>query len=127
MIQKNTLSSDHEWIEVIHACLSSGLSIREWCRTSGISRNSLYYHIRKLRAMGHYFTYPSKGDTCEQEVVPLVIVENGSSSNEYRSSQMPRGIAASISIGNICIDIHNDASSTTIRDILSALTGGLPC
>ena len=52
MIQKNTLSSDHEWMEVIRVCRSSGLSVREWCRTSGISRNSLYYHIRKLRAMG---------------------------------------------------------------------------
>ena len=58
---------------------------------------------------------------------PLAIVESGSLSNECRSSQMAGGIAASIAIGNICVDIYNGAGSATIRDILSALTGGLPC
>ena len=127
MIQKNTLSSDHEWMEVIRVCRSSGLSVRDWCRTSGISRNSLYYHIRKLRAMGYDPACLPGDGTCEQEVVPLAIVESGSLSNECRSSQMAGGIAASIAIGNICVDIYNGAGSATIRDILSALTGGLPC
>lgn len=127
MIQKNTLSSDHEWMEVIRVCRSSGLSVREWCRTSGISRNSLYYHIRKLRAMGYDPACLPGDGTCEQEVVPLAIVESGSLSNECRSSQMAGGIAASIAIGNIYVDIYNGAGSATIRDILSALTGGLPC
>ena len=106
MIQKNTLSSDHEWMEVIRVCRSSGLSVREWCRTSGISRNSLYYHIRKLRAMGYDPACLPGDGTCEQEVVPLAIVESGSLSNECRSSQMaggspqvsPSGTSASISI-----------------------------
>lgn len=77
--------------------------------------------------MGYDPTCLPGDGTCEQEVVPLAIVESGSLSNECRSSQMAGGIAASIAIGNICVDIYNGAGSATIRDILSALTGGLPC
>ena len=37
------------WAMVIQECSNSGLSNREFCRQRGISENTFYYWLRKLR------------------------------------------------------------------------------
>ena len=69
-------STDQEWFNAIRECRSGSLSDKEWCKTSGISRNSLYYHIRKLRRKGYDIPQPSRArGTCDkQEVIPLTFI-----------------------------------------------------
>lgn len=122
------LQSDQEWINIIRECHSSGLSARKWCKVSGVSRNSLNYHIRKLREKGYDIPVMIKNDSAyiKQEVVPLVIRDDQVLS-ENRSPSLKNGsVAARIFIGNACAEIFDGASGSTIREILCTL-GGLPC
>lgn len=43
--------SYRHWLGLITECRASGLSDRQWCRQNNISRNRLYYYLRKLRAL----------------------------------------------------------------------------
>jgi putative transposase len=38
-----------QWAKIIQARLDSGQSIKEFCRTNGISRNAYFYWQKKLR------------------------------------------------------------------------------
>lgn len=129
MKRKENLNTDQDWFEAIRECRAGSLSDRDWCEVNGISRNSLYYHIKKLRNKGYYIPKPARtSSTCtKQEVIPLVFNEEiYPPENCQINSPENTKIAASVLTGNLCINIHDGASGATIRDILSAL-GGLPC
>ena len=38
-----------QWAQIVKERVDSGLSVDEFCVTTGISRNSYYYRLRKLR------------------------------------------------------------------------------
>ena len=38
-----------EWMELIRERNSSGMTIREWCQSKGLSENQYYYWLRKIR------------------------------------------------------------------------------
>ena len=38
-----------EWQQRILDCQSSGMSVKAWCQTNGISTGSYYFHLRKIR------------------------------------------------------------------------------
>ena len=38
-----------EWQQRILDCQNSGMSVKAWCQTNGISPGSYYYHLRKIR------------------------------------------------------------------------------
>ena len=75
MTANNLPKSDQDWINTIRECRSSGLSDRKWCEVSGMSRNSLCYHIRKLRERGYEIpaAVHSESASPRQEVVPIMI------------------------------------------------------
>ena len=38
-----------EWVELIKERNASGMTIREWCESKGLSENQYYYWLRKIR------------------------------------------------------------------------------
>ena len=38
-----------KWKEQISAQVSSGLTVREWCRQNNVNEKSYYYHLRRVR------------------------------------------------------------------------------
>lgn len=129
MNRKRIPCTDQEWFEAIMECRSGSLSDRKWCEANGISRYSLNYHIKKLRGKGYDIPrhVRTRSACVKQEVIPLIFNEENhfpdDCHNDHPENWM---IAASMSVGNIRIDIHDGASASTISDILSAL-GGLSC
>ena len=75
MTANNLPKSDQDWISTIRECRPSGFSDRKWCEVSGMSRNSLCYHIRKLRERGYEIpaAVHSESASPRQEVVPIMI------------------------------------------------------
>ena len=128
MTANNLPKSDQDWINTIRECHSSGLSDRKWCEVSGISRNSLYYHIRKLRERGYEIpaAVHSESASPKQEVVPIMIRDDIGLPEESRPSLKSGPVTARVFIGNACAEFHDGAGSSTIRNILCAL-GGLTC
>ena len=37
------------WDGIIKECQASGLSVKDWCEAQGISRDTYYYWLRKIR------------------------------------------------------------------------------
>ena len=38
-----------EWQQRVLDCQNSGMSVKAWCQTNGISTGSYYFHLRKIR------------------------------------------------------------------------------
>ena len=38
-----------EWQQRVLDCQNSGMSVKAWCHTNGISTGSYYFHLRKIR------------------------------------------------------------------------------
>ena len=57
-----------EWAEQITECQSSGLSVREWCQSKGLSCNTYYRHLRivRLELLG-------QADKHMQKIVPISV------------------------------------------------------
>ena len=37
------------WAAEVESCAASGLTVQQWCRESGMSPKTYYYHLRKVR------------------------------------------------------------------------------
>lgn len=62
-----------EWKTQVESCISSGLTVREWCKCNNIKVKNYYYHLRRVREL-----------CCEAEVnkiVPLNIPDQSVSEN----------------------------------------------
>lgn len=60
---------DNEWIRRIQDCRESGKAVAVWCRESGISPKTYYYHLRKTREL-----------LCEQ--LPVAVAEVSGQTND---------------------------------------------
>jgi lambda repressor-like predicted transcriptional regulator len=112
-----------EWASQIKAREESGMTVRAWCRESGISHKTYYSRLKRVReelleAMGI-------------EVAPQTgLATVGESRFQQRESAvfapvaMPQGKGASITvwIGSYAIDIQNGADSETIEQALKAVS-----
>lgn len=79
----------NQWVEIIQACQSSGMTVKSWCAENGINIKSYYYRLRKMRE-----------ELCNvsQQAIPVcsfssshsVVIRNGSV-----TAEIPDGISAS--------------------------------
>ncbi len=113
----NKPKSVEEWRRIIDKARSSGLSDKDWCLAHGVSINTFYYNVRRLRrnacavpeAVGKYSSSP-------QAVVPVEIVDDTSMSTPEKDLTA----AISINCNGLCISISNTASPTIIKAVLCA-------
>ena len=130
MVQnKFSRKTDREWLDLIQECRTSGLTDTAWCEANGLHRSTLYHHIRRLRNKACEIPQATRSNkTCiRQEVVPVTFTEedNRFPSGSFTAPNTGR-VAARVLVGSICVEIHDGASGSTIRDTLSAL-GALSC
>ena len=67
-----------EWAEQIAECQNSGMSVREWCQSKGLSYNTYY---RRLRAVK--LDLLKQADSPMQKIVPISV------SNELCKAHVP--------------------------------------
>ena len=56
-----------DWMEQIAECQSSGMSVRDWCKSNGISPNTYYRRLRAVR------TELLDSTDIAQQIVPLSV------------------------------------------------------
>lgn len=95
-----TKISIQEWQQRILDCRNSGMSIKAWCETNGISTGSYYHYLRKIRECA----------VEEQQIVPLEPPKLAEPSGGIR-----------IETGEITITLPETASAEQLRAVLSAL------
>jgi len=115
----NQYRSFEEWRTIIETARSSGMSDKDWCMANGVSINSFYYNVRRLRNHACDIPVPSQiSVTPKQDVVPLQIVDDETSLNYMTSST-----AISINCNGINISIYNNASTDVIKAVVTAIRG----
>ena len=91
-----------EWAERITACRSSGQSVKTWCRENGVSEQTYYKWQRRL--------YELAQNQQEHRFA------------EITAPAMNRsGVAVTVQLGGVELDIHNGADAATVEAVLRAV------
>lgn len=122
---KRTRRTEQQWIEMIHACRTSGFSDREWCEQNHISINTFYNKISLLRKKSCEFQ-PSlylHHDT-EPEIVPLTVLDElpseTTSTEDFPVSPEPIS-AVKVTYKGVTVELQNHACRDLIRNTFLAL------
>lgn len=103
-----------KWSELIEECRNSNTTVVKWCRERGIEKHQYYYWQRKIC-----------NSLCES--IPRVKnLDSPTNLPSFAEIKLPtqnisNDIALSISINNISIQIHNNASENTIAAALKII------
>ena len=106
-----------KWVQQIHECQQSGLSIREWCANNGVNAKTYYCHRKRVRQ--------ELLDNIESGTIrPLKELSPGAADAPvFAALPMPQRstYAATVQIGSHIAEIHNDAEADTVESVLRAL------
>ena len=91
-----------EWAERITACRSSGQSVKTWCRENGVSEQTYYKWQRRL--------YELAQNQQENRFAEITAPAKNRS-----------GVAVTVQLGGVELDIHNGADAATVEAVLRAV------
>ena len=111
-----------QWAEMIHTCRSSGQTVCSWCAENGINIKTYYYRLKQVRSEA------LKNIPAEIELLPVqakeipAFAEVTLSRNNLpqMSSKSPDAPAATITIGELTINIHNKAEADIVASVMKA-------
>ena len=108
MDQLVTSFREKQWLAMLNEQKQSGLTVKDWCSENGISENCFYYRQHRLRErIGSALpTFVELKPPAEPQEAPHL-------ENLNRT--------ATIRIGDIVVDLSNQASTILIKNILEAL------
>lgn len=90
------------WAELIRQRQESGMTVSGFCAANGLKAKTYYYWLRKLRE-----------DICLQAVVAVPLEP---------AEEEPRGTTAvKLRMGDLVVEIGNEASAVTIEAVVRAL------
>ncbi len=118
--------SNDEWLSLITACRSSGLSDRDWCRNNGIAPSSFYNAISRLRSEACAVTaVPHEKLPAVQEAVEINLADFEARTITSRDSggSKESSTAVRVNVGGISLEITNDAERSVIHETLRTLLG----
>ena len=101
-----------QWRKIIADCQNSGLKVDEWCEQNGVSRNSYYYWLRKIREKA-----------CQSVSSELLPVTNESTfaKLELNNIQGNSHPAVVLRFGYATIEVMEGTSIETLEAVLSTL------
>lgn len=118
--------SNDEWLSLITACRSSGLSDRDWCRNNGIAPSSFYNAISRLRSEACAVTaVPHEKLPAVQEAVEINLADFEARTITSRDSggSKESSTAVRVNVGGVSLEITNDAERSVIHETLRTLLG----
>jgi len=101
-----------QWIKLIEDCQNSGLKVDDWCEQNGVSRNSHYYWLRKIREKA-----------CQSVSSELLPVTNEPSFAKLELHNIPCSPhpAVVLRLGHAEIEVMEGTSTETVEAVLAAL------
>ena len=104
------------WTARIQECHDSGMSVKNWCQSQGISDKTYYYWFRKLKQEA-FDKLP------EEQRKKLLRKDRTVFSEVKKPVGIPSGSDTAVSIfkNDIRIEIKNQADSTTVKMVLDLL------
>ena len=90
-----------EWKEQVNSQITSGLTVKEWCRQNKVNEKTYYYHLRRVRE--------KLCDEQEHSVVPVNVPELTVSSKIH------------IEKNGLSITLPSDISTQTLKALVHEL------
>ena len=121
--------TEAEWMTLIQTCRSSGLTDRSWCEQNGISINTFYNTISKLRKKSCVIPKPLESRVNElPEIVPVsvssednTLVSDVSGQWNTDTPETDTRVAITVTVNGCSVEIKNNAGRDLIYNTLSAL------
>lgn len=103
------------WTDRIQACHASGMSVKDWCQSQGISDKTYYYWFRKLKQEAF--------DKLPEEQRKKLLRKSRTVFSEVKKPlSIPSGSDTAVSIfKNVRIENKNHADATTVKMVLDLL------
>ena len=106
-----------EWQRQIQARQEQGLTVDEWCMSTGISKGAYYHRLRKVREyMCRQMGVMEDGATGEASQSAAVI--------PIRAAQPREQTAIEMQIGALQIKFHESPDAEQLKIVLATLMGG---
>ena len=106
------------WMERIRSCKSSGMKVKHWCEENNVGIKTYYYWMRKIKREA-FEALPS------ESLVTSPAVQNAITP-VFSKIELPKAgtssAAVTIRMSGMDIEIQNEASANTIKNILRAVT-----
>ena len=115
MSKAKKLTAKHrleQWTSIIQERIRSGKRVDEWCSENGISRNSYYYWLRKVKLTATEKTVPEP-----PQLPKLVQILPPTPDYEKHND----GTAIILRVNGITLEIQDCASDSIIENTLRAL------
>ena len=106
-----------EWQRQIQARQEQGLTVDEWCLSTGISKGAYYHRLRKVREyMCQQMGVMEDGATGEASQSTAVIPIRAAQPREQASIEMQ--------LGDLQIKFHESPDAEHLKVVLATLMGG---
>ncbi len=102
-----------QWTALIRDCKSSGMKVEAWCAANGVSRDSSYYWLRKLRKAA----LEQNG----MQNIPANSSKVTFSRLEVADTDLPSRPSVTLKLSSATIEITNGVSLHTLEAVLLAL------
>ena len=114
-----TVLRHREWAEQITECQGSGMSVKDWCRSKGLSCNTYYRHLRIVR-----LELLEKTEHHLQKIVPISVAsdickDSIPDTQQTAAAQLPGNIM--MRKNGIEIELPQNISEDTIIALLKGL------
>ena len=125
--RRRSVEKEAYWRGQIERQLASGLSIRRWCRESGVSEPTFYVWRRELRKCDHERGLTERdrpAPLSEAVVAPGFVAVDVLTPDVVASDAVLAGREAKLEIdvaGGVVIRLREDASAETLERVLTAV------
>jgi len=104
--------SAEQWAQIIAEAECSGMTRKDWLELNGLTKDQYYYWVKRLKKLKQ--THQVLPDIVESDsslvAIPIAETKNGAKPDAFIPS-------AVIHIGNISVEISNEASAEFLNNI----------
>ena len=107
-----------EWEEQIRECQSSGMKVRDWCKTNGLNETTYYRRLRIVRE-----EYLQNAGNSVHQIVSVGVSNEiaGAISNQTSSAKPDSQDKVAMRKGGIEIELPQSISQSTLPAVLRGL------
>ena len=91
--------SDSEWMEIIRKSRASGMTDKAWCELNGISMNTFYASVGRLKKRGYEMPvseYSGYSQVISHEIVPVGIIDQNGELTPVDRMGIPTDVAPAV-------------------------------
>ena len=108
----------NQWTQIIRECRSSGQTVKVWCAEKGIDPKKYYYWLSQVRKAA---TQALPATTNDSSIVPIHLSKSELTVPVPAHTTGSNDVVATISIGNVLVQLSNQASPDFILNVMKAM------